>query len=96
MEISMNTIYEYSLVLLIGIFAGIASLCNNTDEDLKTSIKTAFKIVYTSIYITTIAYLLLTFTDLSYSVRIGISSIIGFLGIDKALETIKKIMELRK
>ena len=86
--------YEYSLVLLVGIFAGIATIASST-EDLKISIRYAFKTIYMSIYITTICYFLLTIIEIDYLFKIGISSLIGFLGIDKALELIKKVIHIK-
>ena len=48
-----------------------------------------------SIYITTICYFLLTIIEIDYLFKIGISSLIGFLGIDKALELIKKVIHIK-
>lgn len=88
-------LYEYSLVFIVGILAGIATLVNETDDDMKFTLRKSFKVMYQSWYMTTIVYFILYAIDLDYYVRVGISSLIGFMGFDKAIEMFKKIMELR-
>lgn len=62
----------------------------------KRNLKEALKIVVTSVFLTLIAYSILTAIDLPYLARVGISAFVGHFGVDRAIELVQKMMSVKK
>lgn len=94
MELFNVNLYEYSLVFIVGICAGIATIVK--EHEIEFNIKKIVKTIYLSIYITSIFYFILSLLNADYYVKVGLSSLVGFLGIDKSIEYLNKILGLKK
>ncbi|WP_104691082.1 phage holin family protein [Helicobacter heilmannii] len=81
-------------VLLIGLLAGGLNYFNNTDGT--STIKRALMVVCTSGFICTCVFTMLSSTQLPYMAKVGISASVGYFGIDRAIEVVQKILNLRK
>ncbi|TSA80118.1 hypothetical protein FNE76_07615 [Helicobacter mehlei] len=92
----MNTHLEEMLELipiaLVGLLAGGLNYFNNAEQ----SARNALVVVLTSSFLCICAFGILSATDLPYLAKVGVSAAIGYLGLDNALEVVKKILGLRK
>ena len=77
---------------LIGILAGGLNYFNSPHE----TIRHALVVVITSAFLCICAFAMLSATDLAYLAKVGISAAVGYLGLDNAVEVVKKILSLRK
>ncbi|WP_104759635.1 phage holin family protein [Helicobacter bizzozeronii] len=88
----IEEILELLPITLIGILAGGLNYFNNPTE----TIKHAIVVVLTSSFLCVCSFAMLSATDLPYLAQVGLSAVVGYLGIDNALEIVKKILNLKK
>ena len=81
-------------IFLIGILVGISSYLTQETEAKKT-FKYLLKQVLLSVSLCLIVFSLLSISELPYLAKIGISCAFGFFGIDKALDIVKNILNLK-
>lgn len=86
---------ELMPVTLMGLLSGIVSYFNNADKDSNNAYKQAIKNILTCAFLAILAYSILSATDLPYLAKVGISCAVGYFGIDKAIEIVQKIIELK-
>ncbi|WP_104757923.1 phage holin family protein [Helicobacter salomonis] len=79
-------------IMLIGLLSGALSYFNGEN----VSLKKAFVVVCTSSFICLCVYSMLSATNLPYLAKVGLSASVGYFGIDKALEILKNILNLKK
>ena len=79
-------------VSIVGILSGFIRYYSGEKRNLKE----ALKMIFTVIFLTLIAYSILTAVDLPYLARVGISVFVGHFGVDKAIELVQKIMSVKK
>lgn len=65
----------------------------NSDE--KSGIKQAIKSITYCAIIAILTYSMLSATDLPYLAKVGISCSLGFFGVDKALDIVSRVIELK-
>lgn len=84
--------------IVLGIFCGLASYFSNFmhDENYKPSKRKLIANAMTSAILSFIIFALLDKTDFSFMNKLAISSAVAFLGIDKALNLVERILNLRK
>jgi len=82
-------------IVFIGLLAGFIKYLNANDEDKDTK-KEVFKIFVMSVFISVVCFSILTAIEsLPYLAKVGISAFAGYFGIDKTIEYIQKILNLR-
>ena len=81
-------------IFLIGILVGVSSYLTQETETKKT-FKYLLKQVLLSVSLCLIVFSLLSISELPYLAKIGISCAFGFFGIDKALDIVKNILNLK-
>lgn len=77
---------EILTAIIVGLIAGfMQELCKENPHDwFKTIISTSF-VVFS-------IFLIMDFTELSYSAKLGVSAIFGFFGLEKGLSHIKEFL----
>lgn len=94
----LEMINEYKVLiplLLVGLLSGVMRVLNAPDNEKDTKAE-VIKIMLTSLFLTILCFSILTAIEsLPYLARVGISAFVGYFGIDKALDLIKKLLELR-
>lgn len=82
-------------VCMVGLFSGAAGYYGDGEQE--KSGKRAIKSLITSSFLCVMAYSMLTALDsIPYLARVGIAAAIGYFGIERALEIIKKSFETFK
>lgn len=84
--------------IILGFFCGLASYFSNFmhDENYKPNKRKLIANSMTSAILSFIIFALLDKTDFSFMNKLAISSAVAFLGIDKALSVIERILNLHK
>lgn len=84
---------EYILELLpvvsAGLIASVISYLKGMSKEKR------FEDILVGTFLCVVIYLILSITDYPYTAKIGISSAIAFLGIDKTLDIVHKIFNFR-
>lgn len=95
--ISYDELYAVLPCIVLGIFCGIASYFQNylKDEDFKPNKGKLVANGLTSAILSFIIFAILDSTDLSFMTKLAISSAVAFLGIDKALDVVERLLRLR-
>ena len=95
---SYDEVWAILPCILLGVFCGIGSYFNNFlhDENFKPSVRKVVASAFSSAITAFIIFAILDTTDFSFMVKLAISSGVAFFGIDKALDIVQKLMNLRK
>lgn len=93
-----DELYAIAPSILLGLFCGIASYFSGFNDDInhKPSIRKALGSGMSSAILSFIAFALLDATNLTFMQKLGISCCVAFLGLDKALDYVERIMALRR
>lgn len=93
-----DELYAVLPCIILGIFCGIASYFQNylRDEDFKPNKGKLVANGLTSGILSFIIFAVLDSTNLSFMTKLAISSAVAFLGIDKALDTVERLLRLRR
>lgn len=83
--------------IILGIFCGIGSYFQNylNNEDFKINKYKLMANVFTSAILSFIIFAILDDTELTFMTKLSISSSVAFLGIDKALDLVERLLKLR-
>ncbi|MFC3847584.1 phage holin family protein [Helicobacter baculiformis] len=79
-------------IWLIGLLAGALNYFTNE----KQSLKQAIGIVLTSSFVCSCVFAILSATDLPYLARVGMSASVGYFGIERALDILKNLINIKK
>ena len=81
-------------ILLLGLFCGVATYFNNFngDNEFKPSFRRLVASATTSIISAVAIFTMLDATSFSYWFKFGVSALVAFFGIDRALEYAIKVM----
>lgn len=95
--ITYDELYAILPCIVLGIFCGVASYFQNylKDEDFEPNKKKLVANGLTSAILSFIIFAILDSTDLSFMTKLAISSAVAFLGIDKALDVVERLLRLR-
>ena len=95
--LSYNELYAILPCIILGIFCGIASYFQNylRDEKFKPSKGKLVANGLTSAILSFVIFAVLDSTDLTFMTKIAISASVAFLGIDKALDLVERLLRLR-
>lgn len=95
--LTYDKLYAVLPCIILGIFCGIASYFQNylKDEEFKPSKGKLVANGLTSVILSFIIFAILDSTDLSFMTKLAISSAVAFLGIDKALDVVERLLRLR-
>lgn len=95
---SYDELWAVAPCIILGFFCGLASYFSNFmhDENYKPSKRKLIANAMTSAILSFIIFALLDKTDFSFMNKLAISSAVAFLGIDKALSVIERILNLCK
>lgn len=89
-------ILEFLPVLIIGLLSGTANFCRRDSDDLvEANWKDFFYQFSSSVLLCGVVYAILDATDLSYMTRWAIAGAVSFYGVDKALDIVQRIINLR-
>ncbi|WP_223810235.1 phage holin family protein [Campylobacter sp. LR286c] len=89
-------------ILVVGLICGLFKFINDEKKVEKCELKkndmyiNFLKVVSTSSMLCIIIYMILTAIDLSYLAKVGIASAFSFLGLDKAINLVRDILNLKK
>lgn len=83
--------------LILGIFCGLAAYFKGFMDDLnhKPSVRVAIANMLTSSVMSFVVFAILDGSDFTFMSKLAISSLVAFLGVDKALELAAKIFSLK-
>lgn len=95
-QIDYNEVILVLPVLITGLVIGVSHYFTHIGENNENKITKIFKHTINSIILCFAIYSMLYFIDVSYMVRIGISSCITLLGIDTTMSIIKNIIDINK
>lgn len=95
--LSYDELYAVLPCIVLGIFCGVASYFQNylKDEDFKPNKGKLVANGLTSAILSFVIFAILDSTDLSFMTKLAISSAVSFLGIDKALDVVERLLRLR-
>lgn len=95
---SYDGLWAVAPCIVLGFFCGLASYFSNFmhDENYKPSKRKLIASSMTSAILSFIIFALLDKTDFSFMNKLAFSSAVAFLGIDKALSVIERILNLHK
>ena len=95
--LTYDEIYAILPCIVLGIFCGIASYFQNylRNEDFVPNKGKLIANGLTSAILSFIIFAILDSTDLSFMTKLAISSAVAFLGIDKALDVVERLLRLR-
>lgn len=95
--LTYDELYAVLPCIILGIFCGIASYFQNylKDEEFKPSKGKLVANGLTSAILSFIIFAIIDSTDLSFMTKLAISSAVAFLGIDKALDVVERLLRLR-
>lgn len=95
--LTYDGLYAILPCIVLGIFCGIASYFKNylNDEKFKPSKGKLVANGLTSAVLSFIIFAILDDTDLTFMTKLAISSAVAFLGIDKALDVVERLLRLR-
>lgn len=94
---SYNEIYAIIPSIVLGLFCGVAAYCSKLDDSMerKPSVIRAISNGLSSAVLSFITFALLDSSSLTFMEKIGVSSAIAFLGLDKALDVVERVLRLR-
>lgn len=95
--LTYDELYAILPCIVLGLFCGIASYFQNylNDEDFKPSRGKLVAKGLTSAILSFIIFSILDGSDLTFMTKLAISSAVAFLGIDKALDVVERLLRLR-
>lgn len=95
--LSYDELYAILPCIILGIFCGIASYFQNylRDEKFEPNKGKLVANGLTSSILSFIVFAVLDSTDLTFMTKLAISSAVAFLGIDKALDVVERLLRLR-
>lgn len=95
--LTYDGLYAILPCIVLGIFCGIASYFQNylRDENFEPSKGKLVANGLTSAILSFIIFAILDSTGLTFMTKLAISSAVAFLGIDKALDTVERLLRLR-
>lgn len=97
-ELSWDGVLAVVPCLVLGLLVGVANYFKEFahDEPVKPSIRRFLGVFFSGGVISFISYALLSeFTGMGYLARLAIACAVAFFGVDKALEILQKIANLR-
>ncbi len=98
-EISWDGVLVVVPCLVLGLLVGVANYFKefSHDDNAKPSFRKFLGVFFSGGVISFISYALLSefFSGMGYLARLAIASAIAFFGVDKALEMLQKIANLR-
>lgn len=94
---SYDEIWSILPCILLGVFCGIGSYFNNFlhEENFKPSFRKFVASAFSSAITSFIIFAILDHTGFSFMTKLAISCGVAFFGIDKALDIVQKLMNLR-
>lgn len=96
--LTYDGLYAILPCIMLGLFCGVASYFQNylkDEEDFKPSRGKLVAKGLTSAILSFIIFAILDSTDLTFMTKLAISSAVAFLGIDKALDVVERLLRLR-
>lgn len=92
-----DELYALLPSILLGLFCGLAAYFKGFMDDLehKPSVRVALANMLTSAIMSFIVFAILDSTDFSFMTKLAISSLVAFLGVDKALDLAAKLLQMR-
>lgn len=95
--ITYDELYAVLPCIVLGIFCGVASYFQNylRDEEFKPNKGKLVANGLISAILSFIVFAVLDSTDLTFMTKLAISSAVAFLGIDKALDMVERLLRLR-
>lgn len=95
--LTYDELYAILPCIALGIFCGVASYFQNYLRD-EGFVPNKGKLVangLTSAILSFIIFAILDSTDLTFMTKLAISAAVAFLGIDKALDAVERLLRLR-
>ena len=95
--LTYDELYAILPCIVLGIFCGVASYFQNylRDEDFVPNKGKLVANGLTSAILSFIIFAILDSTALSFMTKLAISSAVAFLGIDRALDVVERLLRLR-
>lgn len=84
--------------ILLGFLVGVANYFKPflENDDFKTSWRRFFASATSSVVLSFIIFAILDSANLTFMTKLAISSAVAFLGIDKAVDLVERLLSLRK
>lgn len=94
--ITYDELYAVLPCIVLGIFCGVASYFQNylRDEEFKPNKGKLVANGLTSAILSFVIFTILDVTDLSFMTKLSISTAVAFLGIDKVLDVVERLLRL--
>ncbi|WP_163565140.1 phage holin family protein [Helicobacter suis] len=86
---------EYAELVPIGLIGIVGGTLNYSSSGSK-GLKHACKFACVSGFISLCVFAMLSATELPYMAKVGISASVGYFGIERAIEIVKNILNIRK
>lgn len=80
-------------VLLMGILSGVVSYFNKDGD--RGAVRESIKAIITCAFLAVVTYAMLSASELPYLAKVGLSCAVGYFGIDKAIEIVQKLINLK-
>lgn len=95
--LTYDELYAILPCIVLGIFCGVASYFQNylRDESFEPNKGKLVANGLTSAILSFIIFAILDSTDLTFMTKLAISAAVAFLGINKALDVVERLLRLR-